>query len=446
MSEKSEIKVCVVGMGFVGATLAVALAKTDCVVFGVEKDPKTVSNLQSGRASFYEPGIDEQISELIEEKKLLCLSTLGETPPCDYYIITVGTPLDEKGRININPLEEAVNEISSHMQANAVVVVRSTVKLGVTEKIVRPILVRSNKKFYLSMCPERTIEGNALSELGTLPQIVGAPDAKSRKISAKLFELIAPKAVEVNSCEAAELTKLISNSFRDISFGFANEVALMCDKIGVNAREVLGAAGYKYPRARIASPGLVGGPCLEKDPHILIQSYENFKFSPKIVGAARSVNEEIVDITTDFVINLLENSFSERNFKIVLAGLAFKGEPQTDDLRGSLSIKIVDALRFKLNVCELTVFDPVVSANKLRGCFPDVRIVEKLEHACVGCNALIICNNHKVLKAANLSSLMSAAKEGAFVYDYWDLHGRNPEASGVNYYSFGNSQGVLQSD
>ena len=142
---------------------------------------------------------------------------------------------------------------------------RSTVKIGTTRNLVHPVLEASGKRFDLAFCPERTVEGQALEELRWLPQIVGGETLDVTVRAGQLFQFLTPTVVRVSSVETAEMVKLVDNSQRDVHFAYSNEVARVCDVIGISAAEVIQAGKRGYPRTNLPMPGPVGGPCLEKD-------------------------------------------------------------------------------------------------------------------------------------------------------------------------------------
>src|SRR5262249_45535196 len=147
----------------------------------------------------------------------------------------------------------------------------------------------------LAFCPERTIEGKAIAEMQSLPQVIGGIDEQSTGRAEALFRMITSKIVRVSSLEAAEMIKLINNTYRDLTFAFADEVALIAERMGLSAAEMIHAANVDYPRSHVAQPGFVGGPCLEKDTLILIDSLKKIDFKPRVIEEARKINHALPD-------------------------------------------------------------------------------------------------------------------------------------------------------
>lgn len=434
--------VVIVGLGYVGLTLAVALAQRGCRVTGLEKRQEVVDLTNSGKPHFSETGLEEAMQAVLASGHFTACTELPADLAADAYVITVGTPLIAgTTRPRLDMIEQASRQVAEHMRDGALVVLRSTVKLGTTRNVVRPILAASGKSFHLSMCPERTLEGAALKELATLPQIVSGETDEAVARASALFGRLTRATVRVSDLETAEMIKLVDNTSRDVRFAFANEVARACDAIGLNADEVIRSGKFEYPRTDVALPGLVGGPCLEKDPHILMASLADFGTSLEITAACRLVNERQPAETVAAIVGLL----AERGpgpYRVTVAGMAFKGRPETDDLRGSMSIKVVECLLASPQVEHVVLYDGVVARPELEALGLDVAIADELVPACTGSHALIIGNNHPEYDDLDLDGCVGAMAPGGFVYDYWaHLVERPPAQLAGRYYVVGNAKG-----
>lgn len=432
--------VAVIGLGYVGLTFATALAELGFSVLGVERRADIVQMTRKGVPHFSERGLRESLKHTIESGKLSATANLSSEDSAGIYIITVGTPLNNQGQFNVSYIAEAAREVSDNMRGDALVILRSTVALGTSRDIVAPILGNSRKDFEIAMCPERTLEGKAMEELRCLPQIIGADEDETRQRCAQFFNQLTPTVVQVSSLETAEIIKLVDNTFRDVQFGFANEVARVCDSYGVNAMEVVKGGKLGYPRTNLPLPGLVGGPCLEKDPHILAQSLERRGVTPEITKAARHVNERQPDETVGFVSAQLAKRFPGQSPKIAIAGIAFKGVPATDDLRGSMALRVISSIRKHMPGAQLRVFDPVCTETQLRGCDIKVEIyAETVEEAIDGVHCLIIANNHPELGQIPPVELTSLMVPRGFIYDYWNhFSDHRRHDVGDAYYGVGN--------
>ncbi|MEM7243496.1 MAG: nucleotide sugar dehydrogenase [Pseudomonadota bacterium] len=428
----------VVGLGYVGLTFATALADVGFNVLGVERQQDIVDRTQNGEPHFSEAGLGSVLSHVVKSGKLRAQNSFDSESHCDIYVITVGTPLDDDGSARLDFIKSATQEVANNMQDGALIMLRSTVKIGVSRNVVKPILEASGKKFQLAMCPERTLEGRAMTELRELPQIVGADDSDTRERAVRFFYQLTRAVVQTSSLETAEIIKLIDNTYRDVRFGFANEVARVCDAFGVNAMEVINGGKFGYPRTNVDLPGLVGGPCLEKDPHILSQSLREVGVELDITPAARKVNENQPRESVDFIAaRLRENEISKP--KIALLGLAFKGVPATNDLRGSMSLKVLQAAREKIPNAEFNIYDPVCSTEELEQECGDAKVYDNFDAAVEGVDCVIIANNHPSLGAVPPVDLSSRIADRGFIFDYWNhFSERRPHEIGNRYYALGN--------
>jgi UDP-N-acetyl-D-mannosaminuronic acid dehydrogenase len=249
--------------------------------------------------------------------------------------------------------------------------------------------------------------------------------------------------VLVSSIETAEILKLVSNTFRDVQFAFANEVARLCDAFGVSAHEVISSGKLGYNRTNIPLPGLVGGPCLEKDPHILMESARSRGISLEITSAGRLVNERQPEETVAFISGEIARRGWTGPLKINLLGMAFKGLPETSDLRGSMSIKVLDALKKAHPDAEIGVYDPVTPEEVLASEFPDERTFARFGDAVSGATVVVIGNNHPSLGTIAPRTINEFMAPNGFVFDYWNHFSHLPPSElGDSYFAVGNSGSV----
>lgn len=439
----AKFDVGIVGLGYVGLTLATVLAEAGNSVIGVEKRRELVDMTNEGIPHFTETGLPDALSGVTRSKKLIAAEAFDDSFSCDVYIITVGTPLAADGVARVDMIEAAARDIAANMQDGALVILRSTVKIGTTRDVVAPILEASGKRFDIAMCPERTLEGKALQELRELPQIIGADSQEVADRAAAVFRKLTNSIVGVSSIETAEIIKLISNTFRDVQFAFANEVARVCDAFGVSAHEVISSGKLGYNRTNIPLPGLVGGPCLEKDPHILMESARTRGVELEITSAGRVVNERQPEETVAFINAEIARRGLPEPLKINLVGMAFKGQPETSDLRGSMSIKVLDALKKAHPEAEIGVYDPVTPQELLADEFPDERTFSRFGDAVSGASVLVIGNNHPSLGTISPRTIKEFMSPEGFVFDYWNHFSHLPPSElGDSYFAVGRSGAV----
>lgn len=412
-------RVCILGMGYVGLTLAVSMADVGFEVLGVEIRESVLDLLGSGKAHFHEPGLERKLHQVIRSNNLKFSKDIPSDWVGSVFIITVGTPLAENGRTRLDMIENATRQVAQQLKRGGLIIMRSTVKLGTTRKTVMPILDSSGCKYELAFCPERTLEGNALAELRTLPQIVGGLTYGAGIRASQLFQFLTPTVVRVSDVETAEMIKLVDNAQRDVAFAYANEVARACDAIGVSAAEVIQAGRLGYPRTNLPMPGPVGGPCLEKDSHILAEGLREFDVELEITMAARRTNQnqpaEIVAYLESVTSTL--NGFAIKPV-ITLMGIAFKGRPATDDLRGTMAKPILAHLREAFPHASFRGYDAVVGESEIRSF--GLEPVKTLEEAFTESSILLILNNHPVFESMPINDLTISMKAPGLVYDFWN--------------------------
>ncbi len=428
--------VAIAGLGYVGLTLALTLADMDVDVIGTDVDSEVLRQIRSGETHFHERGLREILLKHLGTR--FRVADGFPVDASDVYVISVGTPVDQSGEPQLDALKASVKSVSKVLKRFDLVVLRSTVPVGTTRSVVLPILehesgLRAGEDFFLAFAPERTVEGNALEELRNLPQVVGGIDRTSTELAGKLFHLITPKIVPVSSLEEAELVKLLNNSYRDLTFAFANEIATYCHAIGLEANRVIRAANDGYVRGSIPfpSPG-VGGPCLTKDPYILVSSARSAGVGLELPSASRRVNERaIMGIRSRVDRFFSDTGKRPEHGKIFIAGMAFKGEPETGDIRNSASLLIAQALRERN--FSVAVHDQVFAergATDIAG-FPSVSFPEGFLSA----DAVLVLNNHRFYRGQDIVRLARTMARPGLLFDAWYLfaNARSSLPDGVQY-------------
>jgi UDP-N-acetyl-D-mannosaminuronic acid dehydrogenase len=411
--------VCIIGLGYVGLTLAVTMAECGFQVIGVEKQEDVVHSLNNDEPHFFEPNLKQVLSRAKNFGRISFHESVPADASADVYIITVGTPLDVNGHVRLDMVESAVKAVALHARNGAMVIMRSTLKLGTTRRVVAPILDDAKIDYDLAFCPERTIEGHALSELRTLPQIVGGLTYRATLRAARLFQLITPTVVRVTNTDTAEMIKMVDNAQRDVAFAYSNEIARICDASGISGVEVIQAGKQGYPRTNLFMPGPVGGPCLSKDSHILAEGLREYGVEPEITLVARHLNERQPTEIANVLHKLLKEITSDRKIStIALLGLAFKGRPATNDLRGTTARAIFDAMRVLYPTAEYRGYDAIVSTAEIAdlGLTP----MSSIEDAYDSADLVMILNNHLVFELMDISVLAESMKTPGFIYDFWN--------------------------
>jgi UDP-N-acetyl-D-mannosaminuronic acid dehydrogenase len=327
----------IVGGGFVGITLAAHLVQNSSLnVIIFERDPKKTELFRDGKYQVVEPELDATLDKARDENRLKFETESDEN--LDLVFICVGTPKNVSKEDQLAVFAAVVKNLEHRIRENGMIFLRSTVSLGTTELLGKQILTSGRSDLALFFAPERTAEGNAMHELRTLPQVLGcALGSIADGVSA--LQALGFNVVETSNAKTAELVKLACNAWRDTTFAFANEIAMIADFEGVDSREVIESANFKYIRGGIPKPGPVGGPCLSKDSHILISNLESHQNS--MILAGRHLNESITKKLASFIV--LESKSSDI-YSVQFLGAAFKGKPFTNDVREGVADQLISLL------------------------------------------------------------------------------------------------------
>lgn len=427
----------IIGLGYVGLTLAVAASANGIDVYGIEVNPHIRKCLEENRAHFYEPGLDNLIRRN-NGKTLHVVDSFPLGVEYDAFIVTVGTPLKSGTKEpNFEYIKSALDAVRLVYDGTQLMVLRSTVSVGTTRNIVLPYLAKmcgkSEDSVFVSMCPERTLEGRAVDELTHLPQVISGNNEYALEIAQKLFRKITPCIVEAESLEEAELIKLYCNTYRDMTFAIGNAFCMAAQKFGVDGMSAIEHANYGYSRSNIAKPGFVAGPCLEKDAYILINNMPECD-SKNFILAARKFNESMEDIVVDWV----RERVGEPNEKkrIAISGMAFKGQPETSDLRGSSSVYIAKKLKDKgyhMNLHDFCALPEEMNALGFGDCYED------LYDACADASLLLVLNNHKKYALLTDNPVLQDTPERNFeILDAWGVCTELHYCAGVKISTLGN--------
>lgn len=417
--------IAVYGMGYVGVTLAAILGDTGLKIVGIEKDMKKLDVLRSGNVYFHEIGLNSIWAYNVKQKNIQIEDKLVGDVNCDVYIICVQTPILGNGEPDFSSIKDVSMEIGKRLKKGDTVILRSTVPVGTCRDIVMPILekesrLRVGKEVHLAFAPERTVEGKAIHELRNLPQIIGGIDKCCTDKAALLFQEITPTIIRVRTIETAEMIKLVNNSFRDLIFGFSNELSMICEAWSIDSVEVIKAANHEYPRdpVPLPSPG-VGGACLNKDAHIFGYIARKKNKEASLSMLARKINIHFPVHLANRVIKFIEEEKSgaiNKKIKIFVLGFAFKGEPETSDIRFSTTLDFVVPL---LSAgCDVYGYDPVVSQSEIEG--HGVKYCS-IKDGFVDADVVAIMNNHNSYKDLDIFYFLSLAKKPVMFLDSWHL-------------------------
>ncbi len=339
---KMNIKnICVIGLGYIGLPTAALLANRGFNVFGVDVNKHVIDTINQGKIHIVEPELDVFVQSAVNSGKLVADFVPKEA---DVFMIAVPTPFHDGYVPNIDYVISATKSIAPFLKPGNVVILESTSPIGTTDKIEATLkeMGIATEGLYIAHCPERVLPGKVMKELIENDRIVGGVTPEATKIVKEFYETFVSGAVLATTAKTAEMCKLTENSYRDTNIAFANELSMICDKAGINVRELIELAN-KHPRVNILQPGAgVGGHCIAVDPWFIVA---DFPEEAKIIKQARLSN----DYKSKWVFEKVKNAAlafelkHNRKAQIACLGLAFK--PDIDDLRESPALEIVRELK-----------------------------------------------------------------------------------------------------
>ena len=369
--------VIVGGGGHVGLPLALVLADSGFQAVSLDISKDVVDSINAGRMPFAEEGAQALLTSTLGNKTFYATTDHKEIATAEIVIVVIGTPVDEHLNPDPNSVVHAMSACIPYMNSGQLVILRSTVFPGVTERV-KNLLAKSHLKPDVTFCPERILEGHALKELHELPQIIGANDEKAASRASAIFETLGVKTIRVTP-EEAELAKLFTNVWRYIKFAAANQFWLMSNEAGLDFSKIREVVTFDYPRASdLPNAGFSAGPCLFKDT-MQLAAFSNNTFG--LGHSAMMVNEGL----PLYVVKKIEEKYDLKNLRVGILGAAFKGE--SDDIRSSLSYKLKKILEFKTKSVVMT--DPYVTV--------DANLVS-LDQTVAESDILIIGAPHKIYK------------------------------------------------
>ena len=409
----------VIGLGYVGLSLTAAFANVGHKVIGVDVDREKVKSLQEGRElSLYEPGLAETLKRC--ENRIEFTDKHEEMMgKSEVVIITVNTPLDSYGEIDLSQIFSVVSQIGPFMRRDQLVISRSTVAPGTTRRMAVLLEEASSliagQDFFVAYCPERMMEGMALYELYTLPKIIGGINPESTKRAVSLFRTLGGRIITVSALEVAELCKISDNLYRAVNIALANELGFICNEIGIDGYEMIGAVNEGYDRTWLFYPGLgAGGPCLTKDSKLIQSFAHKLGIDVNLISASLETNKRATLRVASDIKDFLARRDIDRPV-ISLLGLAFKGSPETDDIRNSPSMMILQRLREDLKDINfiLNLFDPMIDE------LLDHELANSLEDCINGANVIAFLNNHPNIRNISLVRILEMTGRPLLILDCW---------------------------
>ncbi|MBM03251.1 MAG: UDP-N-acetyl-D-glucosamine dehydrogenase [Chloroflexi bacterium] len=371
-----QAKISIIGLGYVGLPLAIALAKSGFEVCGIDTSKSKIQSIQSGK-SYIEDIKSKDIATLtssqgIKGPLLKATTKYSSIKNSDVIIICVPTPLSKSKDPDISYILNSINSISSELKLNTLLVLESTTYPGTTEELVLPILEKSKGRnlkvgndFYLGYSPERIDPARSNQSIRNTPKVIAGITEECLDLVKIFYESIVDKVVPVSNTKAAEMVKLLENTFRATNVALVNEIYLICDKLNIDVWEVIEAAKTKpfgfmpfYP-----GPG-IGGHCIPVDPHLLEWKLKTLNYKARFIQLSAEINESMPEHWIEKTQDLLnQNNKPIKNSKILVLGVAYK--PDVSDTRESPSLCIIEKLISK--GAELDYHDPLAKVITVDG-------------------------------------------------------------------------------
>ena len=368
--ENKEIVVGVVGLGYVGLPLAVEKAKAGFKTIGFDVQDSKVEMVNQGK-NYIGDVVDDDLKKLVEEGMLSATTDFSFIKDVDFIAICVPTPLDAHQQPDISYVKSSTEAVSKFLKKNTMVVLESTTYPGTTEELIKPILedgsgLKCGDDFYLGFSPERVDPGNLIYKTKNTPKVVGGVGKDATEVIAAMYRAVLEGDVHEVSCPAvAEMEKILENTYRNVNIGLVNELAKLCDEMGISIWEVVDAAKTKpYGfQAFYPGPGL-GGHCIPLDPYYLSWKAREYGFHTSMIESSMMVNDTMPVYTVERAGKVLNRYKKSLNgSKVLVLGVAYKQD--IDDYRESPALRVIEELQ--KTGAEVTYYDPWIPEYRYKG-------------------------------------------------------------------------------
>ena len=416
MIQIEDLRIAIIGLGYVGLPLAVEFGKTYPTI-GFDRNKARVEELLQGKDSTLE--VDDE--ELAEAKHLTCTADIDDIKDCNVYIVAVPTPIDSAKRPDLEPLHSSSVTVGKCLDRDDIVIYESTVYPGATEEVCVPVLEEEsnltyNKDFFCGYSPERINPGDKEHRLPTIVKITSGSTPETAQFVDKLYSsIITAGTYLASSIKVAEAAKVIENTQRDVNIALVNELSLIFNKLDINTSEVLEAAATKWNFLHF-KPGLVGGHCIGVDPYYLTHKAQEVGYHPKMILAGRRLNDHMGHYIGATVIKLMvKKKIDTAQCRVLVMGLTFK--ENCPDLRNTRVVDIVDELEeFGVSV---DVYDPWADKAEAESAY-GIKLVDSIEEDTY--DAMIVAVGHHQFGAKTVSELRGLCKEKSVIFDVKNLY------------------------
>lgn len=411
MLQLSDLKIAVIGLGYVGLPLAVEFGKKVPVI-GFDIQQKRIEELQSGQ----DHTLEVSVEELQQATQLSYSANLDDLKSCNFFIVTVPTPIDDYKQPDLTPLIKASTSIGQVLKKGDIVVYESTVYPGATEEDCIPVLekvsgLKFNQDFFAGYSPERINPGDKLHRVTNILKITSGSTPEVADFVDQVYNLIIEAGThKATSIKVAEAAKVIENTQRDVNIALINELAVIFNKMGIDTEAVLKAAGTKWNFLPFR-PGLVGGHCIGVDPYYLTHKAQSIGYHPEIILAGRRLNDGMgAYVVTQLVKAMIKKKIQVEGAKVLVLGLSFK--ENCPDIRNTKIIDIVNELQ-EYNI-QADVYDPWVDTQEAQHEY-GITPIASLEQGQY--DAVILAVAHEQFKAMGATDIRALAKPEHILYD-----------------------------
>ena len=411
MLQLSDLKIAIIGLGYVGLPLAVEFGKKVPVI-GFDIHQKRIDELKSGQ----DHTLEVSPEELKQASKLSYSADLAELKDCNFFIVTVPTPIDDFKQPDLTPLIKASTSIGQVLKKGDVVVYESTVYPGATEEVCIPVLEKQsglifNQDFFAGYSPERINPGDKLHRVTNILKITSGSTPEIADFVDQVYNLVIEAGThKASSIKVAEAAKVIENTQRDVNIALINELAIIFNKMGIDTEAVLQAAGTKWNFLPFR-PGLVGGHCIGVDPYYLTHKAQAIGYHPEIILAGRRLNDSMgAYVVTQLVKGMIKKKIQVEGAKVLVLGLSFK--ENCPDIRNTKIIDIVHEL--KEYHMDVDVYDPWVDASEAEHEYA-ITPVQSVKADTY--DAVVLAVAHNQFKEMGVTEIRALGKANHVLYD-----------------------------
>ncbi|NLU53112.1 MAG: UDP-N-acetyl-D-mannosamine dehydrogenase [Clostridiaceae bacterium] len=416
------MKICVIGLGYIGLPTAAMFASSGHTVVGFDVNKKVIEALNQGKVIIEEPYLEEMVEKAVKQGTLRASDKPEEA---DAFIICVPTPILPDKSPDLSYVESGVKVIIPYLKKGNIVILESTSPPGTTRDFMGSILREAGfnpeEDLYVAYCPERVLPGKILKELRENSRVVGGINEKSAEVVKNLYKSFVEGEIYTSDATTAEMCKLMENTYRDVNIALANELAMLCEKMGVNAWDVIRFAN-KHPRVNLHMPGPgVGGHCIAVDPWFIVSNQPE---TAKIINLARNTNDGMPHYVFEKIKNLTSDVDGVR--KVCILGVTYK--PDVDDMRESPIIELIHLLT-EDKIFETVVVDSHVDYEGSKD--------RNLYDAAEGAHLVVLAVNHNEFKNVDFGRIKNAMKCPRVLdtRNFWDAS--IVEKEGLEYHLLG---------